>query len=152
MILKYAGTLAGILALCACGQSQPESFSVKGTIGGNSDRFTPHTSCTFADATIAVGDPLILKGANGNILGKANLEESYIESPGPACQLKFTFPKVKSGETAYTLTVDGYDPAVVTEDELRSDELTISARSSFERLTGDQPLTVRDSFVTSSTS
>jgi hypothetical protein len=126
--------------------SQPATFDVNGYIVGDvgapANDIVKGQSCKFYDSTVSVGDPLIIKGADGTILGKGELTASSIDT-GPACSFGFNVPGIKAGDAGYSILLDPYDPVIVREDELRS-ALIINARGPMDILLHPnmKPLTV----------
>ena len=135
---KILALAAIVAALTACGDKSPDTFNVKGSFGGtvtNNADIKPGKSCTYMDGTVLVGEALVLKGASGQILGKANLTAGSMRPI--VCMLDFEFKNVPAGESGYTLELEsGTYPAVTaTEQDLRAASANISVRSALEVMT-----------------
>lgn len=102
----------------AC-SSQPSTFTVSSSVAGmvnDPSDITEGKSCKYMDATIQVGDPIILKGSDGRILSKATLTPGDMQYA--VCDLDFKFENVPS-DSGYTLELAPFPPVVATENELR---------------------------------
>lgn len=126
------GVLFSLLAACGGGDEGPGTFDVNGTFGGTietASRIHAGKSCEFFDGTVRVGEAIILKGASGQILGKAELTPATMEPI--VCQMGFKFAKVPAGQAGYTLELEsGTYPAVTaTEQDLRARYANVEVRS-----------------------
>jgi hypothetical protein len=144
-------TAVGVLAVaaaaltgCSGGSSEDVSaFEWNAVVNGNSDQIIGTTGCKFADHTLSVGDPVIVYGADGTILGKGNLERDSIEASNVVyCSLKVAISGIKAGENAYKVQIGAYSPVIASEAEMVRDPALFSARNSLERVWGEPPLKV----------
>ncbi len=130
-MMAAAAGLAVIATSTACGGDKPETFTVTGYFGGtimDESKIHAGSSCEFMDGTVRVGEALILKGASGQILGKALLTAGTMKPV--VCQLGYKFEGVPAGQSGYTLELEsGTYPAVTaTEADLRATAANITVR------------------------
>ncbi|MCZ4550087.1 hypothetical protein [Gordonia rubripertincta] len=123
------------------------TFDISSGVSGSRDQpYTPRL-CNYYDETLRDGDPVVVQGADGTILGKSelvSLAENSGDAAGPFCGMSFAISGVKAGESAYQLTVGSYAPIVVSQTQLES-ESYYSARSATDVIAGGtDPLTPDD--------
>ncbi len=161
--LFATGALTLVMVTAGCGSdgdsSNTKTVTVAATAGGTAtfdissgvagSRDQPYTSgsCKFYDETLSDADAVVVKGADGSILGKSELvasPDNSGEAAGPYCGFSFAISGVKAGEAAYELTVGSYAPIVVTQTQLESKSY-FDARSATDVLAGKtQPLSPDD--------
>ncbi|GAA2053015.1 hypothetical protein [Williamsia deligens] len=112
------------------------TFDVNTGISGIRNPPFTGADCAYYDGTLRNGDPVIIRGSDGSVLAKTELismPENTGEAAGPYCGFRFSASNVKADEPAYSLTVGGFAPVVVTQAELVSREF-FSARSPIDVL------------------
>ena len=80
-------------------------------------------SCDFYDGQVSAGDPIVIRGAADEILGKGTLEASTLEYA--VCSFSFAIDNVKAGQSGYTIKVGTFDPIIASEDEINTEKLGI---------------------------
>ena len=135
-IWAAAAALAVSTSLVACsGPNEPATITVRGVVlgtVGNPGQIKDGRYCEFTDGRVSVGDALVLKGADGTILGKANLTAEKMQFA--VCTFGFEFSSVKAGQTGYSFELGSFDPVVATEDEIKSDKLSLDIRGPMDVL------------------
>lgn len=125
----WAAAAVLAVAVSGCGDTGPETFTVKGVVlgtVGNPGQIKEGRYCEFTDGTVSVGDTLVIKASDGSLLGKASLTEQSMNFA--VCLFAFEIPGVRAGEAAYSLKLDSFDAVVATESELRSEKLSLDIR------------------------
>lgn len=134
-----AAVLFAVAASSGCGPSGPEPFDVRGIVSGvvgNPSQITKDVSCTFTDATVSTGDPVVLRGSDGAILGKTTLLPRSMENV--ACSFGFKFDGIKAGESGYSIELAPYKPVVLSSKELDSKAIELHLRGPMDVLLGKQ--------------
>ncbi|WP_431815713.1 hypothetical protein [Gordonia jacobaea] len=108
-----------VVAGCESGESKAQTFDIKSSVGNNADKSYASGLCVYYDEQLRPGDPVIVKGADGTILGKSELV-LLTAGEGPACSFNFQVKGVKAGEPAYEVKIGEYGPVTVTEAELET--------------------------------
>lgn len=123
-LLAVAGCLALVAVGCSSEPEGPDTFDATITVAGNSDG-NFEDSCAFEEGAVGVDTAVVLRGADGRILGKQNLVVVSINeyTPGAGegpCTFEAVFD-VPVGDAGYDVSIDGIDfvPVVYTEAELR---------------------------------
>ncbi|MBF6161360.1 hypothetical protein IU438_04790 [Nocardia cyriacigeorgica] len=140
---KYVIALgAAALMLSGCGgtDASAEGFSIDGTFTGTAQSVNESgQSCQFYDGWFRAGLPVVLKGADGTILGKSELTVRDIAANpggGGICSFNFSFKDVKAGESAYELQIADLAPIVQSESDLR-EWPNYKARNAIDVVAGD---------------
>ena len=118
-----------------------QTFDIENGVTGSTENANRAAqSCEFYDGWLRPGDPVIVRGADGTILGKSELVfESLSNAPAGVaniCTFGFTMQGVKAGEPAYELTVGDLEPLIQTQQELQS-YYYYSARNAVNALAGE---------------
>lgn len=135
----------GITAIAAlstivtgCGSPTPETFAVHGVVLGvvaNAKDIKDGDSCKYFDHKLSVGDPVVVRGPSNEILGTGKLAGGDMDHY-PTCVLHFDIDGVLADQAGYTIAAGGYQPLIVTADDLRQESVGLLARSAFDVLAG----------------
>lgn len=149
-MLRAVIMASGVLVLAGCGSQShgtgEETFGVRGKLAGNTYfGVTNAGECTFVDGVYGPATPVVLRGADNQILASTTLSVGDDQFPNEGlalCSLKFNFDNVKKGETAYQITVGSVGPIVVTEHQLRDKDFNLQPRNEMTRSQGEPIITV----------
>lgn len=145
----YALTAVGALAVAGCGGDSTDdgsadtatataqaTFDIDNGVSGTAEQAYENGLCEFYDASLQPGDPVVVSGADGTLLGKTQLTLNDVEPLTGFCALDFAIQGVRAGDAAYQLTVGSYPPLVLTQAELES-KYYFSARSAIDVVAGE---------------
>jgi hypothetical protein len=92
-------------------------------------------SCKYFDQKLSVGDPVVVRGSSNEMLGTGKLASDDMDHY-PTCILHFDIKGIPAGQAGYTITAGGYQPLIVTEDDLRQEPVGLLTRGAMDVLTG----------------
>ncbi|NMO02531.1 hypothetical protein HH308_15045 [Gordonia sp. TBRC 11910] len=118
-------------------EAKSGTFDINMHVAGMADKSYASGLCKFYDASLQPGDPVVLKGADGSLLGKSTLVLDHVDTTSDLCDLAFSIKGVKAGESAYEITVGDYKPIVVSEQELQH-PYYLSPRTSVQAAAGSE--------------
>ncbi|QXN74925.1 hypothetical protein SEA_POSH_17 [Gordonia phage Posh] len=126
-----------VVALAGCSSpddsEENDTLDVKSYVTGqvdNQDGFS-EDSCEFYDGRVSAGDSVVIRGSNGEILGKGTLSGGG-SGNGPACSFPFEIEDVDAGQSGYSIEVGPYEPLVVSSDELSNPGFSLTARTAMD--------------------
>lgn len=77
-----------------------------------------------------MGDPVVIRGAKDEILGKGALAVSSLVYA--VCSFTFRRPGSEAGKSGYTIKVGDFESIVATLSEIDTDQILLSIRSGVE--------------------
>jgi hypothetical protein len=138
--MKTWGAAVAALAMlvAGCESSGPKTFTVHGVVLGavaNANDIVAGKSCKYFDQKLSVGDPVVVRGSSNEMLGTGKLASDDMDHY-PTCILHFDIKGIPAGQAGYTITAGGYQPLIVTEDDLRQEPVGLLTRGAMDVLTG----------------